>query len=158
MKKYLIIIFTFTLLCGCTTKNMESPIDKTNDKIKTANIQISDITEIDDMHVFEMNLKDSTMMFTAIDNKTKFISYHKENVNIYITYIDDKDVLLGEFIESKSNYCSNVFTDETSNNCSKKQIEDLKNLKINFMNDLENIDTSINELIEWANWYLNQNV
>lgn len=158
MKKYLLIIFTLTLLCGCTTKNIESPIDKINDNIKTSNIQISDITELDDMHVFEMNLIDSTMMFTTIDNKTKFISYHKEDVNTYITYLNDEDILLGEFIENESDYCSYIFTDETSNNCNEKQIEDLKELKINFMNDLENIDITLNQLIEWANWYLNQNI
>lgn len=121
-------------------------------------MQIGEITEIDDMYVFEISLKDSTIMFTAIDNKTKFISYHKEDVNTYITYLNDEDILLGEFIENESDYCSYIFTDETSNNCNEKQIDDLKELKINFMNDLENIDITLNQLTEWANWYLNQNI
>lgn len=157
MKKYLLIIFIL-LLCSCSTKNIESSTEKTNNNLETSNIQIGKITKIDDMHVFEIMLKDSTIMFTAIDNKTKFISYHKEDVNTYITYLNDEDILLGEFIKNESNYCSYIFTEETSNNCSEKQIKDLKNLKINFINDLENIDITINELIEWANWYLNQNI
>lgn len=157
MKKYLLIIFTL-LLCSCSTKNIESPTEKTNSNLEAANIQIGEITEIDDMHIFEISLKDSTIMFTAIDNKTKFISYHKEDVNTYITYLNDEDFLLGEFIESESNYCSYVFVDETSNNCSEKQIDELKKLKTDFSKDLDNIDITSNELIEWANWYLNQNI
>lgn len=157
MKKYLLIIFIL-LLCSCSTKNIESSTDKTNSNLETSNVQIGKITKIDDMHVFEINFKDSTIIFTAIDNKTKFISYHKDDVNTYITYLNDEDILLGEFIENEGNYCSYIFTDETSNNCSEKQIEYLKNLKINFINDLENIDITINELMEWATWYLNQNI
>lgn len=156
MKKYLLIIFIL-LLCSCNTKNVESATDKTNSNLEASNVQIGKITEIDNMHVFEISLKDSTIMFTAIDNKTKFISYHKEDVNTYITYLNDEDILLGEFIENEGNYCSYIFTDETSNNCSENQIEDLKKLNIDFTNDLKELDITSDELIEWANWYLNQN-
>lgn len=156
MKKYLLIIFIL-LLCSCNTKNVESATDKTNSNLEASNVQIGKITEIYNMHVFEISLKDSTIMFTAIDNKTKFISYHKEDVNTYITYLNDEDILLGEFIENESNYCSYIFTDESSNNCNEKQIEDLKKLNIDFTNDLKELDITSDELIEWANWYLNQN-
>lgn len=157
MKKYLLIIFIL-LLCSCSTKNIESSTDKTNSNLETSNVQIGKITKIDDMHVFELSFKDSTIIFTAIDNKTKFISYHKDDVNTYITYLNDEDILLGEFIENEGNYCSYIFTDETSNNCSEKQIDELKKLKTDFSKDLDNIDITSNELIEWANWYLNQNI
>lgn len=153
MKKYLLIIFIL-FLCSCSTTKIESSVAKTNSKLEVGNIQIGEITKIDDMQVFEISLKDSTIMFTSIDHKTKFISYHKEDVNTYITYLNDEDLLLGEFIENESNYCSYLFLDETANNCSKAQIEDLKQLNTNFTNDLEKINISMDELIEWADWYL----
>lgn len=157
MKKYLIFLFIFLFLCSCST-NLDTSINKISQKLENANVKIGKITKIDNMYIFEINLKDATIMFTAIDHQIEFTSYHRESPNIYITYLNKSDLFLGDVYENENSYCSYVFLDETSNpKCTNTQITYLKELKENFNTDLESMNIKFDELIEWANWYFKKN-